>query len=344
MPWSKTHLRMRRTHLDWWQQRLGLQKLADLDDDALPRVEAEIRELQARDKAPKTIANHCESLRSFCRWALQRGYLGRDPLAGMAALDTTPRVTRRAMSREEMERFLKAVPEDLRPTHEVAFATGLRASELRELSADDLDVENCGPRLHATWTKSRKPGFKRLPAALVSRLVASLEAGIAKRLYATFCGKRGTDPDVPAEPLVYVPSHPARMVDKYLAVAGIPKHTPAGKLNFHAIRTAYINFVLESGATVKEAMELARHSTPNLTLNTYGRAREDRLHELTEKVGALVLPSEKCAHSVREMAAGAEGLDLNLLRRQGLKVGKDWWRRRELNPRPVTFQLGLLRT
>ena len=50
-----------------------------------------------------------------------------------------------------------------------------------------------------------------------------------------------------------------------------------GKIDFHACRTACVNLVLESGATVTEAQELARHSTPDLTMNVYGRTREDRL-------------------------------------------------------------------
>ena len=36
---------------------------------------------------------------------------------------------------------------------------------------------------------------------------------------------------------------------------------------------------IETGVTVKEAEELAGHSTPELTLNPYGRVREARLKE-----------------------------------------------------------------
>jgi len=43
--------------------------------------------------------------------------------------------------------------------------------------------------------------------------------------------------------------------------------------------------VIETGVTVKEAQELARHSTPELTMNTYGRVREARLEEAVERRG-----------------------------------------------------------
>jgi hypothetical protein len=79
----------------------------------------------------------------------------------------------------------------------------------------------------------------------------------------------------------------ARSLDADLA-AGIPKVTPAGKLDFHAVRVAYINLVIESGVTVKEAQVLARHETPELTMNIYGRAREERLWNAVEQVAHTI--------------------------------------------------------
>jgi hypothetical protein len=42
--------------------------------------------------------------------------------------------------------------------------------------------------------------------------------------------------------------------------------------DFHSLRVLYISRVVASGASVKEAQTLARHSTPLLTMNTYSRA------------------------------------------------------------------------
>ena len=39
------------------------------------------------------------------------------------------------------------------------------------------------------------------------------------------------------------------------------------------------------GASAKEAQELAMHSKPSLTFNTYGRARTERLAEIAEVIG-----------------------------------------------------------
>ncbi len=43
--------------------------------------------------------------------------------------------------------------------------------------------------------------------------------------------------------------------------------------------------MIESGASVKETQELARHSMPDLTMNIYGRTREDRLTNAVERIG-----------------------------------------------------------
>jgi len=88
--------------------------------------------------------------------------------------------------------------------------------------------------------------------------------------------------------LLYVPSHPARDLDEDLEQAGIPKRTPEGKLDFHSARVAYVSWILEGGASPKEAQELARHSTAALTMNVYARARSGRLAEVTEAVGQTV--------------------------------------------------------
>ena len=73
-PWATWHTHKRRTHLQWWQDRLGLATLADLAG-ILPRVEEALRDLQAKGRAGKTIANYAEALGAFCDWCVRRGYL-----------------------------------------------------------------------------------------------------------------------------------------------------------------------------------------------------------------------------------------------------------------------------
>jgi hypothetical protein len=61
---------------------------------------------------------------------------------------------------------------------------------------------------------------------------------------------------------------------------------PDGPLyaDFHSLRHSYIALLDKSGATLKEAMQLARHSDPKLTMAVYGRAQ---LHDLAAAVSRL---------------------------------------------------------
>lgn len=95
--------------------------------------------------------------------------------------------------------------------------------------------------------------------------------------------------------LLYVPSHTARMFDTILDRAGVPKVTAEGKLDFHALRLAYITLLFENGATVKEAQTLARHANLHLTLDIYTRTRDKGLHNAVENLAASLLPAEEKA-------------------------------------------------
>ena len=268
--WSERHARMRRVHLAWWKDELRLKMVFDLHG-RLADVERALRGLKDAGKAGKTLANHAESLSAFCDWCVERDYLREDPLKGLSPFDTTPLTRRRAMTYEEIRLLLDRCVPWRRLVYEVAFCTGLRANELAQLTVVHLDARNRALRLDATWTKNRKEGSQPLPAELVEKLESES------------VGKR------PADPLLRVPSHPARDFDKDLKRAGVEKVTDEGKLDFHACRVAYTTFVVEAGATVKEAQTLLRHSTPQITMDIYARARNGRLSEVAEMVAKRIL-------------------------------------------------------
>ena len=293
-PWSATHLRNRRKHLPWWQQTLGLAVLGDLPD-ILPQVEAAIQRLSL-DHSSKTVAHYVESLAAFCDWCVKHRYLATDPLQALGRLATTPQTHRRAMTVAEIQRLLDVAPVHCRLLYETAFLSGLRANELRSLTLAHLDRTRHGLHLDAAWTKNRQAGFQPLPAQLVEDLYSFASAGYPQELYARSVHKWRHA--LPVEPLLYVPTHPARTLDADLVRAGIPKEAIGGKLDFHAVRLAYINLVLEAGATVKEAQTLARHATPQMTLGVYGRTREERLHQVVEHVAMVLQGETQRAHSV----------------------------------------------
>jgi integrase len=302
--WSDWHRKKRTTHLRWWHDRLGLRALGDLNG-VLPRVEEELRDLQ-KTKSGKTVANYAESLKALGHWAVQRGYLDTDPLKALAPFDTTPQTLRRTLTVDEIQSLLRVADPARRLLYEVALLSGLRAGELRQLSTDHLDRTNNGLTLDASWTKNRKAEFQPLPAGLIERMSASAENGEARGLYDRHYRRSDAQRGGPSNPILFVPSSLSRCLDQDLKRAGISKVTVLGKLDFHALRTTYVNLVLESGVSPKEAQALARHSSPNLTFNVYGRTSASRLSEAVEGIAERVLQKRECATSVQQLAVGAE--------------------------------------
>jgi integrase len=174
--------------------------------------------------------------------------------------------------------------------------SGLRANEFSSLTLAHLDWARQGLRLDAAWTTNRQASFHPLPAQLVEDLYAFARARHPQEFYA-----RSVPPwrhALPEAPLLYVPAHLARTLDVDLARAGVPKHAVGGKLAFHAVRLTYINFVIETGATVKEAQPLARHATPQMTMGVYGRTQDERLYQVVERVTAVLQGETPRADSV----------------------------------------------
>lgn len=171
----------------------------------------------------------------------------------------------------------------LQITYRAAMETGLRANELRHLQSHHLDAEQGGIRLDAAWTKNRKDGFQPISKALLVELVEYAKGRNAEKEYEAAFSKGGHEATWPENPLLYVPRNCATTMDRDLAAAGIPKVTAAGKLDFHCWRNVYINNVIATGADVKTVQTLARHSSPELSFNVYGRSVKERLASTVEE-------------------------------------------------------------
>ena len=351
-PWSSQNSKKRRYYLAWWKERLKLKTLADLYD-RLPDAEKAIRTLTAgkTKRSGKTLGAYKEGINAFCYWCKERKYMSENPFDGMAKFDTSPKFPRRAMKLEEILLLLETCPSHRRLMYETAFASGFRAGELRSLTLDHIDREDCGLRLSAEEDKGRKARFQPITRDLLDRLVAFGETGEAKKRYAAMRRKAGLkDVDnIPPNPILYIPSQPARAIQDDLIKAGIPVTTKDGKLDFHACRTAYINLVIAAGADVKTAQELSRHSTPHLTMNIYGRAADYRLTRVAEAVGEMISPSAgENMDATVENSEKLHILDISTQNSSTDEKGtpciargsddKKWYRRVELNHRPMGYE------
>lgn len=298
--WSKGHSRMQRARLKWWEEQLHPKSLSSLEK-CLPHVEKALRGQQERGTSGKTINDYAATLHSFCNWCIDRDYMENDPLKKLKRFDSTPKEVRRAMTAEEIMRLLEVAPEYRRILYETAFCSGLRAKELKSLTIHDLDLRRSGLCLHAEWTKNRVGGFQPLPSVVLHHLAEFAATGQAKAVYRRQFIRAGSKADHLGEPLLYVPTHPSRTLRTDLQAAGIPIRTEEGKIDFHALRVAFVSFVVETGTDLKTAQSLARHTNPELTMNVYARVRGTRLSEVAEAVGRIILPLKSTVVAQRNL-------------------------------------------
>jgi integrase len=271
-PWAPRHAMYRANHLAWWKRELHLKTQLDLVGMQV-RVERIIHRLSVQEgHAGKTVMHMVESLRAFCRWCYDREYLRDLPLRRLGRIDCTPKLPRRALTTEEIQALLFHASPSHRLVYQTALTTGLRANELRHITPRHLDLFRGGIRLEPAWTKNRKGGLQRVPQNLMTALAAAA---------------KDRQPD---ERLLDFPdAHSERFFDEDRRAAGIAKIVAGdGKVDFHSLRTTFCTLLDMEGASAKENMELARHSTPVLTMSSYVRSRDSRMRSVVEAIGQVV--------------------------------------------------------
>jgi len=236
----------------------GLRLLSDIQADT---VEAHLADLTSHGLADRTRNAHLASIRAFCRWAVYGGRLTADPVARVRAIREEPRRERRALSAEELLRLLRAAAKEppryglsgaeRALIYRLAAESGLRASELRSLTAGSFHLAGGAPTVTVEARHSKRRQRDTLP----------LRPDMAKALRAHLSGKAAT------APALAVPSsnRTAAMIREDAEAAGLDL---AG-LDFHSLRHTTGTLLAASGVHPRVAQSLMRHSDINLTMSRY---------------------------------------------------------------------------
>ncbi len=280
-----------------------------------PRATAEaLAAMRSRGRSVKTSNLHLDAVKAFCNWMVRDRRVAENPLdhlsGGNVKLDR--RHDRRALPFEEMRAVIQAARQSALPfrgltgadravLYSVACASGFRAEELASLTPRAFDLAGDPPTvtLSAEDAKNGRTAVQPLPP------------DVAEALRGYLAGRPADRPVWPGKWF----KHAAEMLRVELDACGIPYAVegPDGPLyaDFHALRHSFIALLDKSGATLKEAMQLARHSDPKLTMAIYGKAQ---LHDLGEAVGRLPALLGKGAGPEQEAlrATGTDGACTNL--------------------------------
>jgi hypothetical protein len=179
--------------------------------------------------------------------------------------------------------------------YRVAGSTGFRANELRSLISESFDLDAVPPTvtIEAGYSKRRKRDVQPLPPAMVEPLrawLAGFEPG--SRVFEGIAGDtaRMLRSDLTAARSAWVKAggsdeeQARREATDFLSYRDAQGHVA----DFHSLRVLFISRVVASGASMKEAQTLARHSTPVLTMNVYSRASLLDVAGAVEGVGEML--------------------------------------------------------
>ena len=248
-----------------------------------------------------------------------------DALCGLEAFnaETDRRHIRRELTPEELVYLLGFVEGYTTPNHNLsgpdrsmvyrlAVSTGLRASELRSLTPESFDLTADPPAVAvgAAYSKRRRQDLQPIRpdlAALLRPWLAGRREGAP--VFGNLPGgtARMLRSDLDAARTQWIASAKTDAEREQRERSDFLRYeNAAGEVaDFHATRHTYISGIVAGGkASVKTCQELARHSTPVLTI---GRYAHTRLHDLTATLDALpdLQPQEPTRQTLE--ATGTDG-------------------------------------
>ena len=172
---------------------------------------------------------------------------------------------------------------------------GLDKGELASLTVGQIDFG--GPVAYAILNAADEKNRQVSSIPLRVDLAAELSAWLEERLEELREHARVVGRPIPARlpantPLFNVPSWLARILDRDLAVADIPKRDERNRVvDVHALRVTFGTHLCAAGVPLRTAQAAMRHSKPELTANVY---TDPKLLDVAGAINALPALAHPC--------------------------------------------------
>lgn len=270
------------SRLSWWRTEYGGVTLADFRQ---PRVREALRKLARenvrhgngrgknkgktkaldRKKTPATLTRYQSSISSVMRWAMDEGWISRNPVHGIRRPKQTPGRTR-FLDDEERTALLTAVDasewEHLGLLVRLALSTGARLGELMALDWERIDIKGKVARL--ATSKNDQPRTLPLVAAVIERLETMARPIRGGLLFAS--------PREDSKPFEM-----RKHWDAAVKAAGLED------FRFHDLRHSCASFLAASGASVIEIADLLGHRQLAMAYR-YSHLNHEHKTKLVERV------------------------------------------------------------
>jgi len=233
------------------------------------------REVVAREAKPKRTS------RSRATWK-------REPLS-IGNLEAAVERAREALrDNPDLVTLLERTGHERALIYKTLVLTGLRKGELASLTVGQLEFG--GPVAYAVLDAADEKNRQGSNIPLRADLAAEISAWIDQRLGELQRRARDHGDPIPARlpastALFRVPSGLARILDRDLAVAGIPKRDERNRVvDVHALRVTFGTHLCAAGVPLRTAQAAMRHSKPELTANIY---TDPKLLDVAGAISAL---------------------------------------------------------
>ncbi len=235
-----------------------------------------------QEVTPRTVNKQVLVLNALMNKMVQWRRIGVNPLHGMGHLKhDQKKKQRRSLSAEEISAILEHSAPFLRPVWLMFMTTGMRKSELIELKFSDIDfgrhvaiirpevaknhktreVPICDEMMDVIRQLHKEARFRQPVPGRTPAVTAKQEANLSKE-----------------HVFVTIANTPLRnnLLVRFYAIckrAGIKDAKRGGTVDIHALRVSFVTLAIEGGADPKSIMEIVGHSTLDLTMNVYTKAR-----------------------------------------------------------------------
>lgn len=235
-----------------------------------------------RGVGPSTRNRYFAAIRAFVRWLIDDQRLKLNPIASVREVSTKGKERRQRvpLSPEDFARLI-AVTTGSRSTrvnlagadraalYIAAAYTGYRRNELATLTRKSFDLAGPDPRVSLAAAASKRDRPESIP---IPQAVAEFFRG--------YLALRPAGAVV--WPVAYARTSEAIRAD--LADAGVALPQGTVRVDFHSLRQTFVTGLALAGVAPKVAQQLARHSTINLTMNTYAKVGDAHERAAVESV------------------------------------------------------------
>lgn len=235
---------------------------------------------QGRRLSDGTVERIMAPVRAMFATAFEDEKIGRDPTRGVRlpnreAAEAVEDDPRKAMTREELERFLEAVDAPWRPFFDLLAVTGVRISEAVGLQWGDVTVTG-DPTIQVR--RRIVKGHSGAPKSVHSARTIPIPAGLALDLIDM---RRQTEWPQDTDPVF--PNTVGNPLNPSHVFGGVLKPTAnevgLGWIGFHTFRHTCASMLIADRRNVLQVSRWLGHHSPAFTLTQYG-------HLMDEGVGA----------------------------------------------------------